>query len=164
MDTPNGYGVIVGSPATSEKWGMHITFRLMEDGGKGVKFLPDAGGQGVNYMHLYAPKGGRISESELCRLLQSVAEYVPSGEVVTSRGGCTPGGLCAIKRLVKYGFEKIGEYSGCDLDWSEPLIDKAKYIRFVNNPKHYGDYHLLDEREQRQMKNTVPIIWTLRKI
>ena len=104
MDTPDGQGVIVGSPAVNGKWGRHITFRLMEDGGRGVKFLPDAGGQGVNYMHLYAPKGGRISESELGRLLQSVAEYVPSGEVVTSRGGCTPGGLGAIKRFVEYGF------------------------------------------------------------
>lgn len=164
MDTPYGYGVIVGSPATSEKRGMCITFRLMEDGGKGVKFLLDAGGRGVNYMHLYTQKGGRISESELDRLLRSVSEYVPSGEVVTSRGGCTPGGLCATKRLVKHGFEKIGEYTGCDIYWSEPLIDKAKYIRFVNNPKHYGDYHLLDEREQRQMENTVPIIWILRKV
>jgi hypothetical protein len=164
MDAPDAYGIIVGSPAVSEKWGRHITFRLMEDGGRGVKFLPDAGGQGVNYIHFYVPKGGCISESELGRLLQSVAGYVPSGGIVTSRGGCTPGGLCAIKRLVKYGFEKIGEYTGYDLDWSEPLIDRAKYIRFVNNPKHYGDYHLLDEREQRQMKNTVPIIWILRKI
>ena len=70
--------------------------------------------EGISYeIHIENESGSPITQDEKDILFNALYGLLKNNDVLTSFGGCTPGGLVAMENLVKkYGFKKIGEYSG----------------------------------------------------
>ncbi|MBO7481147.1 MAG: leucine-rich repeat domain-containing protein [Bacteroidales bacterium] len=151
----------------SYKHNLHISFSLAEQPKKSLVIVPD---QDKFYnLHDNNETSKPYTNEELDRLMRSIADYIQVGEKLTTLGGVTPGGLNLVKRFAKYGFDKIGEYCGYDLQWSnvfspkDNAMDDEKFAKWLNNPDHKNDFKILDDNAQLNAKNTRPIVWELEK-
>lgn len=171
----NEYNVIVGNLRQCRKWSKHIVFSLRECRRKSVILIPaepnsdEYARKGFSayscvYMfHFRNNSGEAYGKDEVERLLRSVGAYLKVGDVITSRGGCTPGGLSAVKWFADYGFEKCGEYHGWYLYWAGREMDSDKFAEWVANPKHKDDFVFLGDFGDASPAYTSPVIWELRK-
>lgn len=103
-----------------------------------------------------------FTSEEKYTLYLAVADIIEDGDVVTTEGGVTPGGISAIKNLSKYGFQKIGENKGKNVYWSENLMDYTKFNKWLINAKP-TDYVVKDKTKFLTLDNTAPIVWIMRK-
>lgn len=151
----------------SYKHNLHISFSLAEQPKKSLVIVPD---QDKFYnLHDNNETSKPYTNEELDRLMRSIADYIKVGEKLTTLGGVTPGGLNLVKRFAKYGFDKIGEYCGYDLQWSnvfspkDNAMDDEKFAEWLNNPDHKNDFKILKDDTKLNEKNTCPIVWVLEK-
>lgn len=116
-------------------------------------------------IHIENESGWPITQNEKDILFRALYDSLEKGDVITSFGGCTPGGLSAMQNLVKkYGFTKIGEYSGEHIYWSSPrLVDCNNFNKWINNPEHKNMFTVKKPSEPLTMENTKPVIWIVRK-
>ena len=122
--------------------------------------------KGISYeIHIENESSSAITQKEKDILFNALYNSLKGNDVLTSFGGCTPGGLVAIENLVKkYGFKKIGTYSGKKLYWSSPrLIDSKKFNDFINNPRHKDMFKVIDDSKPLSIDNTIPIISVIKK-
>lgn len=93
-----------------------------------------------------------------------MAECIKPGEIISTRGGVTPGGISALKKFVNYGFEIIDTYSGKKLIWAtEDLLDIDKFNEWIAKENHKNDYKIIDETLPITKENTMPVVVILRK-
>lgn len=95
-------------------------------------------------------------------LLTALSAVVDAGEVVTTEGGVTPGGISAIKKLCNKGFTKIGTNSGKRVYWAPTLIDFSKFCKWISSADK-EDYKRNDKTSWPNLDNTSPVVWVIRK-
>ncbi len=158
-DCGNGVGVL--SASCNGIWGYHIRFELLDDSTKGMALLPIT--DKMYCVHFFKSRKP-YTDDEIERLVSCVSEYLKPGDMVTSRGGCTPGGLHGVKRFVGHGFVKTGEYYGDRLYWSEPEVDMDKFSKWVAKAENNGDFRAVCECTEYTLDSVQPVIWEVRKL
>ena len=78
-------------------------------------------------------------------LFGAVNDIIDNGEVVTTRGGVTPGGIHALCRLVDFGFSVI-DYRKDNLYWAENMIDIPKFNKWLLHAKEGVEYRVIDNK------------------
>lgn len=166
MDKSEFGSVIIKKGKNKKTWNRNgYVIELKSDRNKYLVLL-ESEQRGVSYeLHIENESGSPITQDEKDILFNALYGLLKDNDVLTSFGGCTPGGLTAIENLVrKYGFKKIGTYSGEKLYWSSPrLIDSKKFDNFINNPKHKDMFKVVDRSKPLSLDNTVPIISVIKK-
>ena len=98
-------------------------------------------------------------------LFKALSQHLKSGDVITTEGGVTPGGISAFKKLaLYYGFEIIGKHEGKSVYWASPrILDKSKMKEWFENPEHKKDFKVIDFSKPVSIENTTPIVVVLKK-
>ena len=158
--------VVIKKGPDKKTWGRDgYVIELKSDSDKYIVLLKSEH-KGVSYeIHIENESGHPITQEEKDILFKALYDSLKENDVVTSFGGCTPGGLVAMDNLVrKYGFRRIGSYSGEELYWSSPrLIDSGKFDDFIKNPKHRGMFKVVDDSKPLSFGNTAPVISIVKK-
>jgi len=158
--------VIIKKGPNKKTWNYNgYVIELKSDRNKYIVLL-ESKCKGISYeMHIENESDSSITQEEKNILFNALYDLLKDNDVLTSFGGCTPGGLIAIENLIKkYRFKKIGTYSGEKLYWSSPrLIDSKRFNDFINNPEHRDMYKIIDKSKPLSVDNTTPIISVIKK-
>lgn len=157
--------VIIRTGPNKKTWGCNgyvIELRLNKD--KYIVLL-ESSQKGISYeMHIKNKSDSQITQEEKDILFDALYNFLEDNDVLTSFGGCTPGGLTAIENLIKkYGFEKIDSYHGEYLYWATGLIDNKKFDNWINKPEHRNMFEIIDNSKPLSISNTLPIIPVIKK-
>ena len=159
--------VIIKKGPNKKTWNYNgYVIELKSDRNKYIVLL-ESKCKGISYeMHIENESDSSITQEEKNILFNALYDLLKDNDVLTSFGGCTPGGLIAIENLIKkYRFKKIGTYSGEKLYWSSPrLIGSKRFNDFINNPEHRDMYKIIDKSKPLSVDNTTPIISVIKKI
>lgn len=114
-------------------------------------------------IHMENKSGSPMTSEEKDILFKALTDNMVSGDVVTSHGGCTPGGISGIKNLANYGFKVIGTNSGKDVYWASfNLLDMDKFNKWIQHaPKE--DYIVIDETKPLTLDNVRPVLKIMQK-
>jgi len=89
--------------------------------------------------------GKPYTDDEKNILFNALANSLSSGDIVTTEGGVTPGGISAFKKLTNYGFKIIGKHDGKSVYWASPrILDKEKLNKWLANPEHKKDFKIIN--------------------
>ena len=105
-----------------------------------------------------------FTEEEKFILFDAVSDIAQSGDILTSEGGITPGGISGIKRLTFHGFKIVGKNSGQDVYWaSDRILDREKFNEWIKDANP-GDYKVKNKDEGLTVENTRPVVKVLERI
>lgn len=97
-------------------------------------------------------------------LFDAISDIIQSGDVVTTEGGITPGGISAMKNLAFHGFEIIGNNSGQHIYWaSDRMLDREKFDRWIQHADK-DDYKVNNKQLPLTVENTRPVVKILKKL
>ena len=105
-----------------------------------------------------------FTDEEKFILFDAVSDIVDSGDIVTTEGGITPGGISALKHLPFHGFKVIGNNSGQHIYWASPrMLDQEKFNKWIQhaNPE---DYKVKNKQLPLTVENTRPVVKILEKV
>lgn len=117
------------------------------------------------YIHFENETKTPYTDSEKDALFSGIANLVEDGEVVTTSGGVTPGGISAMHKLTNYGFKIIGWHKGLSqVYWaSQRLFDEEKFNKWVQGASKH-ECELIDKNLPPTKENTKPVVPILKKI
>lgn len=105
-----------------------------------------------------------FTEDEKIILFNAVSDIIQPGDIVTTEGGVTPGGISALKRLAKYGFKIIGKNSGQHVYWASPkMLDYNKFENWISHADT-ADYKIKNKQMDLTVENTRPVVKILQKL
>ena len=97
-------------------------------------------------------------------LYDAVADMVQSGDIVTTEGGVTPGGISALKHLALHGFKIIDKNSGQHIYWASPrMLDQEKFNKWIQHASP-DDYKVNNKQQPLTVENTRPVVKILEKL
>lgn len=105
-----------------------------------------------------------FTEEEKFILFEAITDIIQSGDVVTTEGGVTPGGISGLKNMAFHGFKIIDKYSNKDiLYWATTLLDREKFDKWIQhaNPE---DYRVINKEQPLTVENTLPVVKILQKL
>lgn len=158
--------VIIKKGPNKKTWNYNgFVIELKSDRNKYIVLLESKYKEISYEIHIENESDSPITQEEKDILFNALYDLLKDNDVLTSFGGCTPGGLVAIENLIKkYRFKKIGTYSGEKLYWSSPrLVNSKKFNEFINNPEHRNKFKIIDKSEPLTVDNTIPIISVIKK-
>jgi hypothetical protein len=105
------------------------------------------------------------TEEEKDILFKALSQHLKSGDIITTEGGVTPGGISAFKKLaLYYGFEIIRTHEGKSVYWaSKRILDESKMKEWFANPLHKKDFKVIDPSKPITIENTKPVVVVLKK-
>lgn len=105
-----------------------------------------------------------LTTAQKTALFKKLADAIKPGEIVTTEGGVTPGGIHALKNLVNYGFEIIDTNKGARVLWAtDKLLDNDKLTKWFTEDEHKDEFEILDDTLPITKENTRPIVAVLVK-
>lgn len=115
-------------------------------------------------LHFENDSTSEFTDEEKFILFDAVADIIQPGDVVTTEGGVTPGGISALKKLAFHGFRVIGNNSGQHVYWASPKM--LNYEKFANWIQHADkeDYKVNNKQQPLTVENTRPVVKILEKL
>lgn len=105
-----------------------------------------------------------FTDQEKHILFNAVSDIIDKGDVVTTEGGVTPGGISALKKLKMHGYKEIGTHKGKNVYWASPrILDANKFNEWIVNAST-SDYSKIDKKGPLTIENTRPIVLMLEKL
>lgn len=96
-------------------------------------------------------------------LFTAVREIVQPGEVITTEGGVTPGGIHALRKLLAHGFSEIDTNSGKNVYWaSSRLLNETKFNLWIQHADP-DDYKVINKKEPLSIDNTKPVVLVIQR-
>lgn len=116
------------------------------------------------YLHFENESDVDYTEAEKEALFTGLDAVIEKGEIVSTSGGVTPGGISALKKLQKYGYKIIAQTSDeRKVYWaSDRLLDKEKFEKWLNKEGN-NDFKVKDASQPLSKENTKPIVPVLKK-
>lgn len=107
---------------------------------------------------------GEFTDEEKFILFEAIADIIQSGDIVTTEGGVTPGGISALKKLQFHGFRIIDKNSGQHIYWaSDKILDREKFDKWIQHADK-DDYKVNNKQLPLTVENTRPVIKILEKL
>lgn len=114
-------------------------------------------------LHFENDSDSPYTDEEKFTLIQATVDLMDSGDIISTEGGVTPGGISCLKRFEMFGFDIIGTHSGGSVYWaSSKLIDYNKWIKWIQTADP-SDYIVIDKSQPLTIDNTRPVVKVLRK-
>lgn len=105
-----------------------------------------------------------FTNDEKFTLFEAVSDIIQSGDIITTEGGITPGGISALKSMVFHGFEIIGKNSGQHVYWaSDRMLDREKFDKWIQHADK-DDYKVNNKQMPLTVENTRPVVKILEKL
>lgn len=115
-------------------------------------------------IHFENDSNTEFTEEEKFILFEAIADIIQTGDIVTTEGGVTPGGISALKHLPFHGFKIIGKNSGQHVYWASPrMLDREKFDKWILHADK-DDYKINNKQEPLTVENTRPVVKVLEKI
>lgn len=115
-------------------------------------------------LHFENDSETEFAEEEKYILFDAISDIIQSGDIVTTEGGVTPGGISALKRLVFHGFKIIGNNSGQHVYWASPrMLNQEKFNKWIHNANK-EDYKVINKENDLTIENTRPVVKILEKL
>ena len=115
-------------------------------------------------MHFENDSSEEFTDDEKFILFDALSDIIAPGDIVTTEGGVTPGGISALKRLVFYGFKIIDKNSGQHIYWaSSRMLNEEKFNKWIQHADE-DDYKVKNKQQPLTIENTRPVVKVLEKI
>lgn len=151
-----------------KKWGVNVMIiALKNEPKKYIVLMKDKNSYTIHFENETAKK--TMEPAELNALLETVKDIVPIGITFEQTGGCTPGGISALKKLEQHGFKMKIEPANKDLRYwaGENLLNTDKLEAWLAKPEHHKDFEVTKEYKKGDKltkENTIPKRHTLVRI
>lgn len=115
-------------------------------------------------IHFENDSDTEFTDEEKFILFEAVADIMQPGDVVTTEGGVTPGGISALKHMPFHGYKIIGKNSGQHIYWASPkMLDREKFDKWIQHADK-DDYKVNNKQQPLTVENTRPVVKILEKI
>ncbi len=144
-------------------WGLDgISLSLKSDEGKYFVMLTST--KKFDWLlHFENDSDEPYTNEDKIKLIEATANLTDSGDIISTEGGITPGGISCLKRFQMFGFDIIGTNSGQNVYWaSNRLLDSNKWKKWISSADK-NDYIIIDKNKPITIENTRPVVKILRK-
>ena len=115
-------------------------------------------------LHFENDSESEFTSEEKFILFEAIADIIQSGDIVTTEGGVTPGGISALKNLVFHGFRIIDKNSGQHVYWASPrMLNREKFDKWIKHADE-DDYKVNNKQQPLTIENTRPVVKILEKL
>jgi len=115
-------------------------------------------------LHFENDSDTEFTKEEKFILFEAAADIIQSGDIVTTEGGVTPGGISALKNMPFHGFKIIGKNSGQHVYWASPkMLNREKFDKWIQHADP-EDYKVNNKDLPLTVENTRPVVKILEKI
>lgn len=114
-------------------------------------------------LHFENDSDSPYTNEEKLTLIEASVDLMNSGDIISTEGGVTPGGISCLKRYQMYGFDIIGTNSGESVYWASPrILDAKKFAKWIQTADP-TDYKVIDKTKPLTIENTRPVVKVLKK-
>lgn len=114
-------------------------------------------------LHFENDSDSPYTTEEKLTLIGASSDLMDTGDIISTEGGITPGGISCLKRYQMYGFDIIGKNSGQNVYWASPrILDANKFAKWIQTADP-SDYIIIDKTKPLTIENTRPVVSVLQK-
>lgn len=154
--------VIIGGKSHEKTWdreGLSLSLKSDED----KYFVMLTSNKKFDWLlHFENDSDTPYTNEEKITLIEAATDLMDSGDIISTEGGVTPGGISCLKRFEIFGFDIIGTHSGEDVYWAPTLTDPKKWARWIQTADP-NDYIVIDKSKPLSIENTRPVVKVLKK-